>query len=171
MTIREQSVDVSKTERRGGQTSFIPGDGRGGELKNAALLIFCFNRIVYLERTLASLANLAGLDALGSNQTAHAYVAQHYKWSLDRVFELARGHSHAIVLEDGAEVAWYADMELSPDFITFFKVTAVLLEADPTLWCVSSYNDHGLSTFGWAPYRLMRTSHFPGVGWMLRREL
>lgn len=33
----------------------------------------------------------------------HAYVAQHYKWTLDRIF-LERGHSHAIVLEDGASL-------------------------------------------------------------------
>ena len=34
-------------------------------------------------------------------------------------------------------------MELAPDFFGFFEATALLLKTDPTLYCVSSWNDHG----------------------------
>lgn len=35
------------------------------------------------------------------------------------------------------------DMQLSVDFFPFFTAGAALLDADPTLYCVSSWNDNG----------------------------
>lgn len=46
-------------------------------------------------------------------QAGHAWLSQHYRWGLGRVFE-ERGHRHAIILED--------DMLFSPDFLTMFEV-------------------------------------------------
>ena len=43
-------------------------------------------------------------------------------------------------------------------FLTPVQATAGLLEADPSLWCVSSWNDNGLATLGWKPDRLVRRS-------------
>ena len=63
--------------------------------------------------------------ALGRNQPGHAWLAQHYKWAIDRIF-LEKKHSHLIIAED--------DMLFSPDFVAYFKQTAVLLERDPSLW-------------------------------------
>ena len=63
------------------------------------------------------------------------------------------------------------DMRLSPDFVSYFRRTAVLLERDPTLWCVSSWNDNGAASRASDPLRLRRTGYFPGLGWMMRREL
>lgn len=34
-------------------------------------------------------------------------------------------------------------MQLSPDFFPYFEATAPVLDSDPTLMCVSSWNDHG----------------------------
>jgi alpha-1,3-mannosyl-glycoprotein beta-1,2-N-acetylglucosaminyltransferase len=99
---------------------------------------------------------------LGYGQPGHAYLAQHYKWALDKVF-LERGHSHVIVVED--------DMLFSPDFVSYFRRTATLLRRDPSLWCVSSWNDNGLATHARDPLALRRTGYFPGLGWMMRREL
>jgi hypothetical protein len=62
-------------------------------------------------------------------------------------------------------------MLFSPDFVAYFKQTAVLLERDPSLWCVSTWNDNGMAKIAKDPKRLFRTSYFPGLGWMLRREL
>eukprot|EP00242_Pyramimonas_sp_CCMP2087_P010146 CAMPEP_0198208766 /NCGR_PEP_ID=MMETSP1445-20131203/12114_1 /TAXON_ID=36898 /ORGANISM="Pyramimonas sp., Strain CCMP2087" /LENGTH=230 /DNA_ID=CAMNT_0043882301 /DNA_START=163 /DNA_END=851 /DNA_ORIENTATION=+ len=67
-------------------------------------------------------------------QPGHAYVAQHYKWALDRVFH-DLNHSHAILVED--------DMLFAIDFLRYFEATAPLLEIDPTIWCISSWNDNG----------------------------
>ena len=35
------------------------------------------------------------------------------------------------------------DLDLSPDFFEYFIATLPILEADPTLWCVSAWNDNG----------------------------
>uniref|UniRef100_A0A1D2AAN0 Alpha-1,3-mannosyl-glycoprotein 2-beta-N-acetylglucosaminyltransferase n=1 Tax=Auxenochlorella protothecoides TaxID=3075 RepID=A0A1D2AAN0_AUXPR len=100
---------------------------------------------------------------LGPRQPGHAWLAQHYKWGLDRLF-LKGGHSHAVIVED--------DMLFSPDFLTLFMETGWLLDADPTLWCISSWNDNGFSKdHHWDPTRLFRTSYFPGLGWMLSSRL
>ena len=50
-------------------------------------------------------------------------------------------------------------MLFSPDFFHFFESTAVLLEADPSLWCVSSWNDNGQRTFQWDRQRLVSAKH------------
>ena len=39
----------------------IPGDGSGGELRDAALLVLAYNRPAYLKQTLDSLATVSGL--------------------------------------------------------------------------------------------------------------
>jgi hypothetical protein len=38
---------------------------------------------------------------------------------------------------------WQDDMELSPDFFSYFEAAAPILDTDPSLYCVSSWNDHG----------------------------
>ncbi|KAK9847547.1 hypothetical protein WJX84_001936 [Apatococcus fuscideae] len=102
--------------------------------------------------------------ALGDKQPGHAWLSQHYKWGLERLFEPQRRHSHAIICED--------DMQFSPDFLHLFAATAILLDKDPSLWCVSSWNDNGLvKDLDWDPKRMFRTSYFPGLGWMMRRQL
>lgn len=79
-------------------------------------------------------------------------------------------------------------MLFSPDFLTLLTATAPLLDVDPTLWCISTWNDNGLRTFEWQATRMVRwimrsthgcytdfaqfrTSYFPGLGWMMRRQL
>ena len=166
-------------------------------LKDAAFLLLCYNRPKYLNETLTSLLSVEGAAAipvyvsqdgdhaptaavarrfsvthwqrprvalLSPRQQGQAWLAQHYKWALDRVL-LERNHSHAILLED--------DMVFSPDFVRFFAQTAWLLDADPTLWCVSSWNDNGFESLVQPAdaSRLFRTDFFPGLGWMLRRQL
>ncbi|KAL3157358.1 hypothetical protein ABBQ32_011839 [Trebouxia sp. C0010 RCD-2024] len=204
---------IPRQGARQAQLVRIPGDGSGGELSNAAVILFCYNRTEYLGKTLDSLAGLVGLDRvtiyvsqdgkdtavanvvqqygqgalapphtsffehwqrdrvpqLGPDQASymaydsrHAWLSQHYKWALDRAF-LEEGHSHVIIVED--------DMLFSPDFLQFFEATAVLLDHDPTLWCVSTWNDNGLKSYDWDAVRMLRTSYFPGLGWMMRRQL
>ena len=35
------------------------------------------------------------------------------------------------------------DLDISPDFYEYFSATYRVLSADPTLWCVSAWNDNG----------------------------
>ncbi len=91
----------------------------------------------------------------------HGHVAQHYRWVLDKLF-VERDHSHVIIAED--------DMEFSRDFLVLFEKTAWLLERDPTLLCVSSWNDNSRVNLGTDPALLFRSSYFPGLGWMMRRD-
>ena len=35
------------------------------------------------------------------------------------------------------------DMELAPDFFTYFEALAPVLDNDNMLFCISSWNDHG----------------------------
>ena len=101
-------------------------------LQHAAMLLLCYNRPEYLQKTLTSLFGVEGASTLpvyvsqdgdhaptaavarrfnvtlwqrprvpllSPGQQGQAYLAQHYKWALDRVL-LEQKHSHAIVLED-----------------------------------------------------------------------
>ncbi|EIE21727.1 hypothetical protein COCSUDRAFT_83516, partial [Coccomyxa subellipsoidea C-169] len=89
-------------------------------------------------------------------------LSQHYKWGLDKIF-LEEGRTHAIIIED--------DMIFSPDFLAFFQATAGLMQQDPSIWCASSWNDNGQASLEWNKTRLYRSSYFPGLGWMMRKEL
>ena len=44
---------------------------------------------------------LPRVAALAAEQAGHAWLAQHYKWGLDKVF-LEEQHSHVVVVEDEA---------------------------------------------------------------------
>ena len=44
-------------------------------------------------------------------------------------------YERVIIIED--------DMEISIDFFDFFLEAAPLLDKDPTVFCVSAWNDHG----------------------------
>lgn len=35
------------------------------------------------------------------------------------------------------------DLDVAPDFFEYFLATYPILRADPTLWCVSAWNDNG----------------------------
>lgn len=63
------------------------------------------------------------------------------------------------------------DMKLAVDFFTYFEAGAQLLDADPDLYCVSSWNDHGQRQFVQDARRLERSDFFPGLGWMLTKAL
>lgn len=101
------------------------------------------------------------------NLTAYRRISRHYKWALSRLFNTGvRGIpalERVVVIED--------DMEIAPDFFDYFAALTPVLESDPTLLCVSSWNDNGKPGLDWNPEQLHRTDFFPGLGWMLTRDL
>ncbi|XP_014474863.1 PREDICTED: alpha-1,3-mannosyl-glycoprotein 2-beta-N-acetylglucosaminyltransferase isoform X1 [Dinoponera quadriceps] len=91
-------------------------------------------------------------------------IARHYKWALNQVF-VKLGYNTAIIVED--------DLDVAPDFYEYFLGTYPLLVNDSSLWCVSAWNDNGKANLvdEHAPHLLYRTDFFPGLGWMLTRDL
>ncbi|XP_022664829.1 alpha-1,3-mannosyl-glycoprotein 2-beta-N-acetylglucosaminyltransferase-like [Varroa destructor] len=91
-------------------------------------------------------------------------IARHYGWALNKTF-VDLNYDAAIIVED--------DLEVSPDFFSYFESLLPILEADPTLYCVSAWNDNGKA--GLIDQNnaslLHRSDFFPGLGWMLTRRL
>ena len=66
------------------------------------------------------------------------------------------------------------DLLLSPDFYEYLHAAAPLLDVDGSLYAVSLWNDngfYGLVQPAVDAYSVRRTSFFPGLGWLLTREL
>ncbi|KAM9306300.1 alpha-1,3-mannosyl-glycoprotein 2-beta-N-acetylglucosaminyltransferase b [Pholidichthys leucotaenia] len=91
-------------------------------------------------------------------------IARHYRWALNQVFNTFF-HSTVVIVED--------DLEVAPDFFEYFRALYPILRSDPMLWCVSAWNDNGRDALV-DPSKaelLYRTDFFPGLGWMLLKEL
>ncbi|CAH8849089.1 unnamed protein product [Trichobilharzia szidati] len=90
----------------------------------------------------------------------YRHVSHHYKWALDQMF-LVRNFSAVIIVED--------DLDLAPDFLSYFAGMFPILARDNTLFCVSAFNDNGRLELidVKRPDLLYRTDFFPGLGWML----
>ncbi|EEB15549.1 alpha-1,3-mannosyl-glycoprotein 2-beta-N-acetylglucosaminyltransferase, putative [Pediculus humanus corporis] len=91
-------------------------------------------------------------------------IARHYGWALNQTFFNFKFDT-AIIVED--------DLIIAPDFFEYFLGTYWLLKGDPSLWCVSAWNDNGKSGLidESQPELLHRTDFFPGLGWMLTSSL
>lgn len=91
-------------------------------------------------------------------------ISRHYRWALNQVFKTL-SHSSVVIVED--------DLEVAPDFFEYFRALQPLLQSDPSLWCVSAWNDNGREGYvdpGKANL-LYRTDFFPGLGWMVLKDV
>jgi alpha-1,3-mannosyl-glycoprotein beta-1,2-N-acetylglucosaminyltransferase len=89
-------------------------------------------------------------------------IAQHYGFALKKVFD-DMGFHQVIFLEE--------DMEIAPDFFSYFESMLPMLHNDPDLFCVSAWNDNGYASLVEDPKAVFRTDFFPGLGWMMDRSL
>ncbi|KAH9502175.1 Alpha-1,3-mannosyl-glycoprotein 2-beta-N-acetylglucosaminyltransferase [Bulinus truncatus] len=90
-------------------------------------------------------------------------VARHYKWALDQIFVVFNFSAVAIV-ED--------DIEVAPDFYEYFSALRPILHGDSQLWCVSAWNDNGMTgKVSEEAALLYRSDFFPGLGWMLEKQI
>jgi hypothetical protein len=100
----------------------------------------------------------------GIPQDGAERIATHYGYALKHVFSSAFPNAPAvIVVED--------DFLFAPDFYEYFHAVAPAIEADPTLWLASAWNDNGFDYLVADPFGLRRTRYFPGLGWLLPRRL
>ena len=93
----------------------------------------------------------------------NARISQHYKSSLSSTFQLFPNAKYAILLEE--------DLDVSPDFFSYFSQLVSVLETDPSLYCVSAWNDQGYEHTTANPSAVYRVETMPGLGWMLKRSL
>ena len=77
------------------------------------------------------------------------------------MFDKSPGAAYGIVLEE--------DMVVSPDFLTYFLRLAPAMDADPSLFCISAYNDNGLDHLAEDSTLVYRTEWFVGLGWLIKR--
>uniref|UniRef100_A0A8D8DLD5 Alpha-1,3-mannosyl-glycoprotein 2-beta-N-acetylglucosaminyltransferase n=1 Tax=Culex pipiens TaxID=7175 RepID=A0A8D8DLD5_CULPI len=90
-------------------------------------------------------------------------ISRHYGWALKTVFK--QGFESIIIVED--------DLSIAPDFYEYFLGTYPILKKDRSLWCTSAWNDNGKEGLidGAASELLYRSDFFPGLGWMMTKEL
>uniref|UniRef100_A0A8C6MBY4 Alpha-1,3-mannosyl-glycoprotein 2-beta-N-acetylglucosaminyltransferase n=1 Tax=Nothobranchius furzeri TaxID=105023 RepID=A0A8C6MBY4_NOTFU len=91
-------------------------------------------------------------------------ISRHYRWALNQVFNTF-SQSTVVIVED--------DLEVAPDFFEYFRALYPILRSDASLWCVSAWNDNGRDALvdSSRAKLLYRTDFFPGLGWMLLKEL
>jgi hypothetical protein len=108
--------------------------------------------------------NTVGLRLRGGAKVDGASaIAQHYKFALSAAFDAAPDAPAIIIIED--------DLLFSPDFYDYMHAAGPILEQDPTTLIVSAWNDNGFLGKVSDPFQLRRTEYFPGLGWLLPREL
>ena len=79
--------------------------------------------------------NMKASDKAIKNSFSYHKLSSHFKFSLDELFEI-RKFNRVIIVED--------DLDVSSDFFDYFSALAPILDRDPTVWCISAWNDHGL---------------------------
>jgi hypothetical protein len=88
-------------------------------------------------------------------------LANHFKWTFDKVFHDTTCPG-VIVIED--------DLIMSPDFMSYFKITIPVVDNDPNLLTASLWNDLGLKDNVNDMRSLKRVNFFSGLGWYLSRD-
>jgi len=169
------SVAAVHPHRAGALPLFVSQDAQGeGDLDtyaNVTAVVTAFEataaaaNITYTHwaHTSPYLADVDPSDYWFLNVVAYRKITRHYEYALRRLFGEHPSFERVIILED--------DMELAPDAFDYWVATAPLLDADPTLYCVSGWNDNGKPSLGGDPAALHRTDWFPGLGWTLTRRL
>lgn len=90
-------------------------------------------------------------------------IARHYGWALNKTFHDLK-YDAVLIVED--------DLEISVDFFEYFMALYPILKSDPTLFCISAWNDNGKAGLVSDESELLhRSDFFPGLGWMLTKDL
>lgn len=61
-------------------------------------------------------------------------ISRHYGWALNYTFNTLN-YDTIIIVED--------DLDIAPDFFEYFLALYPILKSDPSLYCVSAWNDNG----------------------------
>lgn len=146
--------------------------------------------VLFLERKGISLIHMQHKSAIrrGANSVnSYQALAIHYGWALTRVFDgtavAAAAGSPAVhssttkqQSKDGVVlplrvIILEEDLKIASDFFDYFHAMAPILDADETLLAVSAFNDNGFQNTVQDTSRVLRSDFFPGLGWMMNRQL
>lgn len=165
--------------------------------KPLPVLVLCHNRVDYLERTLDNLIahrpsksqfpiivsqdgsdaevwklinsnkyinEVIGIQFLerGNKKNSYYYISQHFKFAISSALDKL-SFDDVIILED--------DMEVAKDFFQYFQRMRKEIKNDPSLYTASAWNDNGQNNNGRDPEKLKRSDFFPGLGWIMTKEL
>jgi alpha-1,3-mannosyl-glycoprotein beta-1,2-N-acetylglucosaminyltransferase len=90
-------------------------------------------------------------------------ISRHYGWALNQTFHVLN-YDTVLIVED--------DLDISPDFFEYFRALYPILKTDPTLYCISAWNDNGKEGLVSNEADILhRSDFFPGLGWMLTKDL
>lgn len=89
-------------------------------------------------------------------------ISHHYQFFLTQIFSVP-AYQRVIIIEE--------DVEVGVDFFDYMTALSPLLDQDPSLFCISAWNDNGKASLIIDPRQLYRTDFFPGLGWMMSRAL
>ncbi|XP_023717300.1 protein O-linked-mannose beta-1,2-N-acetylglucosaminyltransferase 1 [Cryptotermes secundus] len=169
---------------------FNPEPVLNNEVHDVPVAIIASNRPHYLYRMLRSLLSAHGVNPemitvfidgyfeeplevtklFGLRGIQHtplgvknARISQHYKASLTATFNIFPNAKYAIIVEE--------DLDVSPDFFSYFSQTRRLLEEDEMIYCISAWNDQGYEHTSDDPSLLYRVETMPGLGWLMKRSL
>ncbi|ULU01496.1 hypothetical protein L5515_004514 [Caenorhabditis briggsae] len=120
------------------------------------------DQVEYIKHTPGINANIK-VPPRFKKKKSYFYISRHYKLALTHMFS-KNPYSTVLITED--------DLDIAPDFFSYFSSTRHLLEKDPNLYCVSAWNDNGkLEHIDWnANATLYRSDFFGGLGWMMARR-
>lgn len=114
-------------------------------------------------------------NSLRGGTSPYVLLAKHFGWALTQLFDgvaysLQRKEQQTQHPLPQRVILLEEDIEVAPDFFSYMESTSVVLDHDPTLFAVSAFNDNGHLENG-DPTRLLRSDFFPGLGWMMTRNL
>ena len=158
----------------------------GNNISGFPIVIIASNRPRYLFRMLRKLMGVAGADPNATTVFVDGYynetiavaelfglqvvvndiectricrVQQHYKKSLTKTFDDFPHAKCAIIIEE--------DLEVADDIMDYFSQTYPLFESDPSIYCISAWNDQGYKHAVKDPSLLYRVETMPGLGWFV----
>lgn len=148
-------------------TKYMPPNGELGNVQFSIIVSRDCNddrvdKVIASPKYAGKITNMRFRPPEGRIQ-GHEAVARHYGWLFTQVFDVLH-YEAAVVVEE--------DMEVSPDFYEYFAAGYDLLRSSSSdFMCVSAWNDNGLKSIADDVYALYITDIFPGLGWMMLREL
>ena len=102
-------------------------------------------------------------------------LADHFQWALSSVFKSdgdgKDGNGITLPIAPKRVIILEEDLEIAPDFFSFFAATAPIVESDPTLLTASAWNDNGQVRNVRDVEQVYRSDFFPGLGWLMTSTL